>query len=207
MNKNQPHPPFCPTALSSCLTHKLILSKSTEFSTSSIQPSNSTIPGPPDPSTWALAGQIPSGAVGLRPGQGTRKVAGGPGDPHWCPLLGPAEGREAPSPVSLIGFGLHGNPRAGGLWQGEGRRPRPADQWEPPSSAAAKPEWQPWRLTIVPPSAAAPRSGRGAPRRGALGIPGCPPRSLAAYSPAPPGLPGPVSHANADLGPNKRRGR
>ena len=32
-----------------------------------------------------------------------------------------------------------------------GRRPRPADQWEPPSSAAAKPEWQPWRLTIVHP--------------------------------------------------------
>lgn len=62
--------------------------------------------------------------------------------------------------MSLIGFGLHGNLGAGGLWRGEGRRPRPADQWEPPSSAAAKPEWQPWRLTIVPPSVAAPRSRR-----------------------------------------------
>lgn len=90
-------------------------------------------------------------------------MAGGPGDPHQCPLLGPAEGRKAPSPVSLIGFGLHGNPRAGGLGRGEGRRPGPADQWEPPSSAASKPEWQPWRLTIVPPSAAAPQSGRGGP--------------------------------------------
>lgn len=63
--------------------------------------------------------------------------------------------------MSLIGFGLHGNLGAGGLRRGEGRRPRPADQWEPPSSAAAKPEWQPWRLTIVPPSVAAPRFRRG----------------------------------------------
>lgn len=71
-----------------------------------------------------------------------------------------------PGLVSLTGFGLHGNPRAGGLGQGEGRRPGPADQWEPPSSAASKPEWQPRRLTIVPPSAAAPRSGRGPPPQG-----------------------------------------
>lgn len=76
--------------------------------------------------------------------------------------------------MSLIGFGLHGNPRAGGLRRGEGRRPRPADQWEPPSSAAAKPEWQPWRLTIVPPSAAAPRSGRGPPAAGPLAFPAVP---------------------------------
>lgn len=76
--------------------------------------------------------------------------------------------------MSLIGFGLHGNPGAGGLAQGEGRRPRPADQWEPPSSAAAKPEWQPWRLTIVPPSAAAPDPGGGPPAAGPLAFPAVP---------------------------------
>lgn len=49
-------------------------------------------------------------------------MAGGPGYPHTggVPLLGLGEGREATSPVSLIGFGLHGNLGAGGAPEGGG---------------------------------------------------------------------------------------
>lgn len=168
--KNQPSNTI---TLSSCLIHKLISAQI--HSPFCLPPPNLPTPIPdPRPLHLSSGWTDPSGALGSRPGQGAREVAGGPEDPHQCPLLGPAQGREAPSAVSLIGFGLHGNPRAGGLGQGEGRRPGPADQWEPPSSAAPKPEWQPWRLTIVPPSAAAPRSRRGPPAAGPLAFPAVP---------------------------------
>lgn len=111
--------------------------------------------------------------------------------------LGPAEVREASGPPGVLNrLWSPWEPGSGGLGRGEGaeqerrggdRRRPAADQWGPPSPAA-KPEWQPRRLTIVPLGPPRPLSAWGS-HPWPLGCPPRPWQPRPALRSAPPGLP------------------